>query len=45
MISSIINADCIYLFEDGEIVDSGKHDELLAKNKKYQIYELNLNND
>ena len=46
-ISSIINADCIYLFEDGEIVDSGKHDELLAKNKKYQIiYELeNLNND
>ncbi len=45
-ISSIIDSDCIYLFENGKIVDFGNHNELISKNKKYKIiYELeNLNN-
>ena len=46
-ISSIMDADTIYLFENGEIVDFGTHEDLISKNKKYKIlFELeNLSND
>lgn len=46
-ISSIMDADTIYLFENGEIVDFGTHENLISKNKKYKIlFELeNLSND
>ena len=46
-ISSIMDADTIYLFENGEIVDFGTHEDLISNNKKYKIlFELeNLSND
>ncbi|MCM1388064.1 MAG: ABC transporter ATP-binding protein/permease [Bacillus sp. (in: Bacteria)] len=31
-LSSIINADCIYVLQDGEIAESGTYDELIDKN-------------
>ncbi len=31
-LSSITNADCIYLLQDGEIAESGTHEELIRKN-------------
>jgi len=35
------NADIIYLIDDGEIIESGTHDELIQKNKKYAyMYHL-----
>ena len=34
-LSSVINADCIYLLEHGKIVESGKHSDLILKNGKY----------
>lgn len=37
-ISSIQNADMIYVFDKGEIVESGTHQQLLSKQGKY--YEL-----
>jgi ATP-binding cassette subfamily B protein len=37
------NADCILVLDDGEIVERGTHDELLAHNGLYrQIYDLQL---
>ncbi len=37
-ISSLQHADCIYVFKDGEIVESGTHSELWQKNGVY--YDL-----
>ena len=34
-LSSAVLADKIYLMENGEIIESGTHSELLAKNGKY----------
>ena len=31
-LSSITNADCIYVLQDGEIAESGTHEELIRKN-------------
>lgn len=34
-LSTVINADIIYVIKNGKIVESGKHDELLVKNGEY----------
>ena len=40
-LSTIINADKILVFENGEIVDSGKHDDLINSSKTYKnLYQL-----
>jgi len=42
-ISAVIDLDKIYLLQDGEIVDSGTHEELLSRSSLYQeIYESQL---
>lgn len=35
-LSSVMNADCIHVFQDGRIIDSGTHQELLHKNNLYR---------
>jgi ABC-type multidrug transport system fused ATPase/permease subunit len=40
-LSTITYADCIYLLENGKVVDKGTHDELMKKNDFYK----NLYND
>ena len=40
-LSTIRNANKIYVISDGEIKESGTHDELIAKNGAYKtLYEL-----
>lgn len=34
-LTTIENCDTIYFVDKGKIVDSGTHEELLARNKKY----------
>ena len=42
-LSTIMHADCILVVEDGLIVESGRHDELLRKNGRYaSFYRLQL---
>jgi ABC-type multidrug transport system fused ATPase/permease subunit len=39
----IQNADLILMFQDGQLVEQGKHDELIARNSLYkEIYESQL---
>ena len=39
-LSTVISADCIYAVEDGEIVESGTHDELISRGGTYSnLYE------
>lgn len=39
-LSTVINADCIYAVENGEIVESGTHDELISRGGAYsELYE------
>ena len=39
-LSTIINADQIIVLDDGKIIESGNHDELLSKNGIYKkLYE------
>ena len=40
-LSTIINADKILVFENGELVDSGKHEALIESSKTYKnLYQL-----
>lgn len=34
-LASIQQADCIYVFEDGQVVESGRHEDLLAAGGRY----------
>ncbi len=43
-LSTTVMADCIYMLENGEIVESGSHEELMAQNGKY-AYMFNLQAD
>jgi subfamily B ATP-binding cassette protein MsbA len=39
-LSTVINADCIYAVEDGKIVESGSHEELIGRGGTYSnLYE------
>lgn len=43
-LSTVINADKIFLVDDGEIVGIGTHEELLNNNETYKkLYELEIN--
>ncbi len=42
-VTSMMDADIIYVMDKGEIVDSGKHDELMARCAIYrEIYEMQV---
>ena len=43
-LSTIINADCILVMKDGQIIEQGRHQELLAKNGFYtSLYNSQFN--
>lgn len=35
-LSTIVNSDIIFIIEDGAIIDSGKHEQLLKRNRHYK---------
>ena len=35
-LSTVVDADIIYVIDKGEVIGSGKHDELIKSNKKYE---------
>jgi ATP-binding cassette, subfamily B, bacterial MsbA len=42
-LSTILNSDNIYVVDNGEIIDSGKHDDLLVQSKVYKnFYERQI---
>ncbi|HKM05745.1 MAG TPA: ABC transporter ATP-binding protein, partial [Sphaerochaeta sp.] len=34
-LTTVKNADCIFVLDDGALIEQGKHDELLAQNGQY----------
>lgn len=39
-LSTVRNADCIYVLDHGRLIESGSHDDLIAqKGKYYELYE------
>ncbi len=45
-LSTIVGADIIYVIEAGKVIESGNHEELLAKRGKYyQLYSNDFDND
>lgn len=39
-LSTVRNADCIYVLDHGRLIESGNHDVLMAKKGKYyELYE------
>lgn len=45
-LSTIVNCDCIYMFDKGSIVESGTHTELIAKNGYYKnLYDIQYNKE
>ncbi len=42
-LANVVKSDCIYLLKDGEILESGRHDELIQKGGLYrQLYESQM---
>ena len=37
-LSTILSSDNIYVIKSGEVIDNGKHDELLVKSKTYKNF-------
>lgn len=44
-LSNVVDADCIYVFKNGEIIEHGTHNELMAKSGMYyNMFELQAKN-
>ena len=42
-LSTVKNSNNIYLIENGQVIDNGKHDELILKSEKYKnFYEKQI---
>ena len=35
-LSTVVNADCIYVLDQGRVIESGRHEQLLAQKGRYQ---------